>query len=1087
MTTVSGARIVPGGSAVAGTLTVGALTLVSGATVEFDLGGPSDLINVTNSGGLALNGGIFTIFNTGTLIPFTTNGTYSLIDYVGSFTGAISNINIGNAQAGKFYAVNNDAANTIITLTIGDATVTEWKAGSGAWTTAANWTAGIPNAPGAVAKFGTIPGAPTTITVNGAKTVGGIVFDNTSAYTVTGGAADTITLSNGIATAGINVNTGSHTVAAPIILATDTLASTATGTVLRISGNVSGAKTFTAAGSGTTILSGTNSYGTTVVSSGTLQIGDNGNTGTLGSGNVTVADGATLAFNRSDNFTVANNIVGASGQVTKLGTGTLTLTGANTFGVVGSGRLNLNAGTVKVGNATALPSGVLMGFAGGTLDLNQNNITAGSISGGTGTITDTGLTAGTTTFTVDDVDSSTFGGTIADGVARVVSLVKRGVAALTLAGNNTFTGPLTITNGALITAGPLGNTPIPGNVTLGDGTNPVFLIAGLPENQNQFGAGSVLTFNNATLNAKFQLRDSTVTLAGIDSNPATTLSIIQNDEAGTPGVPGVGGLATLILNTATDHSFTGLIRNQVGGGLNLIKEGAGTQEIRNVAVQADNFNTATINAGKLTFNFAGTNNTLGGNTTVVVNPNGTLGLDGIWTMNRPITGSGNVIKQGTGTVTLSGFNSHTGNTTVSQGTLTAATVGGTSLAGNVIMGTGAQNGIFLVMAAENQFAPTSVIKFDNGTARDAKVELRGFSQTVAGLESDADDTLSIVQNQETLTPAAATLTINAATDHVFNGIIRTQSGGLLSLVKDGPGTQELRNVAGAGYTFGPATINAGKLVFNLNTLAGGVAGHNVLGANVAITVNTGGALGLDGTWDMDRAVSGTGDVVKQGSGTVTVSSFLVNHTGNTTVAAGTLLVTGSLSGTAKVDVQSGATLGGIGTLVPAAAATGNINLLAGAKLSPGLANSFTGGTLFTTLGGGGSFDLSLAVAGANSKSLLFDLDSAFNSDKVMLNGGALKIGTGVLAFDDFAFTTLGGFDLGTYTLFDGDTPIVGSLDPVLANRTGSVGAFSGTLAFADNGNDLVLLVVIPEPGSAACLFGGLGVLFGFRRRIRLTR
>ena len=1085
VSTVSGSRIVPGGSAIGGTLTVGGLTLVSGAIVEFDLAPPtaiSDFINVTTPGGLALNGGIFNLFNSGTLTPFATNGTYSLIDYAGSFSGSPSNISIGNAQAGKFYAVQNDAANTVITLTIADATVTEWRTGSGDWSTAGNWTAGVPNAPGAVARFGAIPVAPTTVAVNGAKTLGGIVFDNVNTYTVTGGPGDTITLSNGIATFGITVNTGSHLITAPLILATDSLISTEVGTVLRLGGNVSGARTLTAAGSGTTILSGTNTHGATEVTSGTLQIGDNGTVGTLGSGDVTIANGAMLVFNRSDSLTVTNNIGGATGRVIKRGAGTVTLTGANTFGVTGGG-LDLNEGTVKLGSAAAVPSGVLLGFAGGTLDLNGNDVTSSFLSGDSGTIRDSGTTVGASRLIIDQVNPSTFGGSIADGLARAVSVIKRGAATLRLTGNNSFTGGLTITNGALIAAGPAGSIPLPANVTLGDGTNQVFLI--IEASDPQFAPGSVLTFSNGTQNAKFELRGSSVTLGGIASSPTTTLSIIQNDEVGSPGYVSPPGLATLTLNTAGDHTFTGLIRNQAGGGLDLIKTGPGTQEVRNIAAQGHNFNNATISQGKLVFNLntlpggAAGHNVLGANVSLTVNSGGILGLDGTWNLTRPISGTGDVLKQGTGTVTISSANFHTGTTTLSQGILTAATVGGGALPGNVIMGTGVQDDIFLVMGAENQFGPSSVIDFNNGPGLDAKVELRGFNQTVAGLESDSDDTLSIVQNQESGTPAAATLTINAASDHVFHGIIRTQAGGELSLVKNGAGTQELRNVAAAGYTYGPATINAGKLVFNLHTLPGGVGGHDRLGGGVSITVNTGGALGLDGSWDMTAAVSGRGDLVKQGTETVTLSSFQVNHVGNTNVAAGTLLVTGSITGTSKVDVQRGATLSGNGFIAPATAPTGDINLLAGAKLSPGVAGA---GALSATLSGGGEFDLSLAVESVNSKALLFELDTPFSSDLVTLTGGALNIGNGRLALDDFEFTPLSGFAPSTtYTLFDGSTPILGALDPAAANLRGAVGPFTGTLMLADGGNDLVL-VVIPEPTISVTMLGGLGLLLARRRR-----
>jgi autotransporter-associated beta strand protein len=69
----------------------------------------------------------------------------------------------------------------------------------------------------------------------------------------------------------------------------------------------------TKAGKGTLVLTGTNTYGPTVISAGTLQIGNGGVSGTLGLGDV--LDNAALHFLRGDRITVPNAING-TGTVT---------------------------------------------------------------------------------------------------------------------------------------------------------------------------------------------------------------------------------------------------------------------------------------------------------------------------------------------------------------------------------------------------------------------------------------------------------------------------------------------------------------------------------------------------------------------------------------------------------------------------------------------------------------------------------------------------------------------------------------------------------------------------------------------------
>ena len=88
-----------------------------------------------------------------------------------------------------------------------------WNVNSnGNWSSAANWTIGVPNSADAVAVFGAIITAPRTVTVDVPITVGRIGFENANAYRIAG--TNTVTLNATSGDAVINVASGSHTISA---------------------------------------------------------------------------------------------------------------------------------------------------------------------------------------------------------------------------------------------------------------------------------------------------------------------------------------------------------------------------------------------------------------------------------------------------------------------------------------------------------------------------------------------------------------------------------------------------------------------------------------------------------------------------------------------------------------------------------------------------------------------------------------------------------------------------------------------------------------------------------------------------------
>lgn len=128
-------------------------------------------------------------------------------------------------------------------------------------------------------------------------------------------------------------------------------------------GTISGTGTVRQEGVGTTILTAENSYtGGTVISAGTLQLGDGG---TGGSVRGDIVNNAALAFNRSDLMMVPG-VISGTGSVRQEGTGTTVLSGANIF----SGVTSVNAGTLRAGGANVFSPASQVGVAGaGTLDL----------------------------------------------------------------------------------------------------------------------------------------------------------------------------------------------------------------------------------------------------------------------------------------------------------------------------------------------------------------------------------------------------------------------------------------------------------------------------------------------------------------------------------------------------------------------------------------------------------------------------------------------------------------------------------------------------------------------------------------------
>lgn len=244
------------------------------------------------------------------------------------------------------------------------------------------------------------------------------------------------------------------TLSANLALAGTLTATVGASSTATISGVVSGAQVITKAGAGTLALTGENTYsGGTNLNAGTLSLGNDAGAGT---GTITVGANATLTPTTSANIANAISIGGAvtltinpgsgistilsgtisdaanDGVITKSGSGTLTLSGTNTYG----GGTNINAGNVKVLSAGALGNA-------GTVTINAAT-TLGFLSSVT-IARDIAMNANLT-INADAGITGTLSGVIS---GTGYSVTKTGTGSIILSGNNTYTGGTSVSNGAL--------------------------------------------------------------------------------------------------------------------------------------------------------------------------------------------------------------------------------------------------------------------------------------------------------------------------------------------------------------------------------------------------------------------------------------------------------------------------------------------------------------------------------------------------------------------------------------------------------------------------------------------------------------
>ncbi len=221
--------------------------------------------------------------------------------------------------------------------------------------------------------------APSTIRAYGTGTATLRGFDVNSAYFL----KTTAAASGSVVDSGVGVNTGAY----GYKVHADSGANTATGDLI-LRGVITGTPGLFKVGAGRLVISGNNTYaGTTTISAGTLQVGEGGTSGTLGSGQV--SNSGSLVLNRSDALSIPG-VISGSGSLVKTGAGTATLTGASTY----TGATTIAAGTLALSGSGALSgtpsitlsSGTTLDVSGRSSALSLGSGQALSVSSGTATL-----------------------------------------------------------------------------------------------------------------------------------------------------------------------------------------------------------------------------------------------------------------------------------------------------------------------------------------------------------------------------------------------------------------------------------------------------------------------------------------------------------------------------------------------------------------------------------------------------------------------------------------------------------------------------------------------------------------------------
>jgi len=963
------AIIAPGTATTTGALTFNALSLNNNTTLNFAITSTNasnfSSLSISGLNALTLTGATFNLFNLGSGVgsPFLGTGTFNLVNYNGTTLGGAADAvlatltasSVLDAKNGRAYVFTDTNSSIVLNISLLVGNPFNWNVnGNGTWTTSANWqnvnsvTYGFPGGSGVAtavdtANFaGALTSGSATVTLNASQTLTDIEFTNSLSYTITG-SGTSLTMNGQGSSASINDNLGQHFINVPLVLASNLAVGVANPSdVLSLNGVISGNANLALSGSGKLILGGANTYvGNTSITSGTLQLGNGGTTGSLGVGPVNSSTGSgTLAFDETSTVTVGNPITGTlavqqsgpgglavltgsnsfnNGVV--INTGTLRMTNTFSFGVT-TNSIMLNGGTfdqaanIGAGAAIVLGNPVIATGTTSTLSMfnTTSNLTLNSGLSTQVTLTGSTTTTGSTTLTVRNTvglypgnvvtGSGIPAGTVVTGIASPTSLTISQPATVGSSSNTIVVSAgantITLTNSTVTTGNAILTLATTSAVFVGDSVSGTGIPAGAT-------VSGLINATSVTLSSV-----ATATANGTDSvtivnPPSAVLNLL---------IPGTVSQA-LILNSDLG-TFSGTINLGPSTGALQFSSG-GTSTVTNAAniimnlgsgsATLDNRNGTTITFGALSggplTTLAGA--TVGGGLTIY-NLGGGLGAgSSTFTMAGSINngvggGLTALIKSGTSSLVLTGSNSYTGTTSVQNGTLTIT--GSTALVGtpNTASAGVSQNGAALL----GGILPMEV---GNIAGQSATLNLGGNEQTAFSFFTVAGNSAN---------SAAGNGTVNLSGGQVVTlGFFRVGDGFAGNLV---PVTGIMNMTGGSVQLEGDNSTGPAGYDFEVGSNANGIGVLNM----------TGGEIDLDNAMNLlltsGSAGVGTSGTVTQSGGTIAMWSAAPRTTGFKFSIQGNGFLTGALllnsfsgTGTLAAAVTTASyTLAGNGVLALAA-------------------------------------------------------------------------------------------------------------------------------------------------------------------------